>query len=108
MEWSPDAPSDNQVLTFVIKSLLPSNDHRLVLSIHSQSHNIVPWHSRQLLGNDILEVNQVSHRLKFPKPMLSLPKYLLVVLNHYELNLPLILLLLDLGISFQVTLVWLQ
>ena len=47
--------------------LPPHYDHGLMLSIHGEFDYVVPGHSRELLCNDVLEVNQISHALQCPR-----------------------------------------
>jgi hypothetical protein len=43
--------------------LSPHDDHGLMLSVHSQFHDVVARHPWQLLCNDVLELNQIPHTL---------------------------------------------
>ena len=40
------------------------NNHSLMLSVHNQLDNVISWHFWELLGDDIFEINQMSHVLK--------------------------------------------
>lgn len=43
---------------------LSSHDyHSLVLAVHGQLDDVITRHFRQLLGDDVLQVNQVPHGL---------------------------------------------
>jgi hypothetical protein len=49
-------------------ALLLLNDyHGFVHSIHNQSHDVRTRHPWKLLGDDVLQVNQMSHALQRPK-----------------------------------------
>lgn len=65
----------------------PDYDHSFVLSIHCQLDDVTLWHPRELLSNDVLQINKISHALKSPKKSLTLLQiYLLVVLDDNELQ----------------------
>lgn len=63
----------------------PPYDHGLMLAIHGESHDVISGHSRQLLGNYVLQINQITHRCQR-----------LIILDNYELDLALVFLSLDL------------
>jgi hypothetical protein len=94
VEGSENAASKNLRAFFIISGTFTPNYHGFVLAVHSEAHNIVTRHSRELLGHYVLEVDEVAHGLES-----------LVVLNHHELNLALVFFPLDLGVSFEVALV---
>ena len=47
--------------------LLFNDNHRLVDAVHDQPHDVGPRHPRELLGDDVLEVDEVPHALESPR-----------------------------------------
>ena len=68
--------------------------HSFVLPIHDQSYNIIFWHSRELLRDDIFQINEIPHGSQR-----------LVILNHHEFDFALILLALNLLVSLDIALI---
>lgn len=67
MKWSKNASSKNSWFirahsSFICFINFPFYHHCFMLSIHRQSDNVISWHSWKLLGNNVFEINQVSHR----------------------------------------------
>ena len=60
VERSEDASSEDD---WLLPLLFLDNNHRLMDPIHHESHYICSWHSRQLLSDDVLKVDQVPHVL---------------------------------------------
>ena len=46
----------------ICRCITSSNNHSLMLAIHSEPHNIIPRHSWQLFGNNVFQINQIPHR----------------------------------------------
>jgi len=50
-------------INFLLRILIASFDnHCLMLTVHHKSYDIVPRHPWELLCDNILEINQISHR----------------------------------------------
>ena len=98
VEWSEDAPTHYQFFVWWIRCFLlgqfASDDHCLVLSVHCQADDVVARHSRQLLGDNVFQINEIAHWAK-----------LLIIFDNNELNFARIFLLFNLGITLEISLV---
>ena len=59
-------------------------------TVHHESHYVGTWHARQLLSDDVLQVDQVAHIFQCPACRLKLANtsdvYLLIVPHNLELD----------------------
>lgn len=69
----------------LLTSYLLHYDHCLMHSVHHKAYDVGPWHTRQLLSDDVLEINQMAHRLNRSKVFNS-SKHLLIVSNNFEFD----------------------
>ena len=62
-ERSKHAPSEDLRPLAVLAS---HDDHGLVLTVHGELHYVVAGHPGQLLGYDVLQLDEVPHALQCP------------------------------------------
>ena len=67
-EGSEHAPTKDLRLAPLLSS---EDNHGFMLPVHGELNDIIPGHPRELLGNDILEINEVPHGLQCPKKLIS-------------------------------------
>lgn len=63
VEGSEDAASQDLGL---LALLLLDDDHGFVHSVHHQAYDVGAGHARQLLGDNVFQVNQVTHVFQSP------------------------------------------
>ena len=106
VEWPEDTPSKD---LWLLSLLLFDNDHSFVNTVHHQSNDICSRHSGKLLGDDVLQVDKITHILKCSKERQTIVKQqnknvmvadLLVVADDEELDQTLFFFTFDFDISF--------